>query len=106
MRPCIARLTSADFVASNSLVRLAYENELSGVRPFRCETLVREGICLGDECVIYRYGIVKHVEDSRRGGTGVRGREPPAVSSGATARPTASLDRWTLPKRSGKRYPR
>lgn len=107
MRPCIAELMDRGGYQdeSNSLLALAVENELSGVRSFKCETLQSLGVCLTDRCLIYVY--------RRRGGLGagppmgVRGREPPAVAKevGVVGVAAHLISGWGIPKhqRKGRR---
>lgn len=59
LRPCIARLGPEDFAASNSLAKLAFDNEVAGHRQFKCVTLVREGWCLGEECSLFNSSVVE-----------------------------------------------
>jgi len=82
LRPCIRRMGPDMFRASNSLAALAYHNELSGFRMFRCATIQAEGWCLGAECDLFVVG-------AGGGGapTGGSGAEPPAVSSHTAATP-------------------
>ena len=107
MRPCIARLASGDFAGSHSLARLAWENELSGVRPFRCTTLLREGLCLGLECLLYRAGLAGDggVPANARSRGGVRGVSP-VLAKVDPAEPTASMEEWHTPKHQRKGYRR
>jgi len=84
MRPCIEALVGLGSWGSHSLAELAVANERSGVRCFRCETLMAEGFCLFERCNIF---LSRRGGPAGGGGVGVRGREPPVVSSGGAASP-------------------
>lgn len=50
MRECIRRLSAEDLKSSGSLAKLAYSNEVRGVRMFRCSTIRDQGWCIGGDC--------------------------------------------------------
>jgi len=89
LRPCIAALSVDDFQASNSLARLAFENEVSGHRQFRCSTLAREGWCLGPgQCPLYSESLVAGSVRTRRYPSRTPTRHPSPVAH-STSTPTA-----------------
>jgi hypothetical protein len=87
------------FRASNSLAALAYHNELSGHKMFRCSTIQREGWCLGAECDLFQSTIDGTLKlPAIRGGLGAK---PPIAGSAEPAPLPTSTIQTTIPDMSG-----